>query len=759
MSAWSVGGSAAVAASPVHSGSYSAMATGPSVWAKSLGSGYGDLFFGGYVLMPSMLQSGQVTTFVAIQDAAYSHIVAGGLQVSGGSAYWNLRVNNNWYTVPAAVNANQWYFVEVEYNSAGTAKLWVDGSLLYTASGQSLSGNAAVVQGGNPFGGAPSGFVSYGDDFVAATSYITPGSSVPASTPTATTTPTVTPTPVPTQTPPASNVVSQDGFEGASLSAWSVGGSAAVAASPVHSGSYSAMATGPSVWAKSLGSGYGDLFFGGYVLMPSMLQSGQVTTFVAIQDAAYSHIVAGGLQVSGGSAYWNLRVNNNWYTVPAAVNANQWYFVEVEYNSAGTAKLWVDGSLLYTASGQSLSGNAAVVQGGNPFGGAPSGFVSYGDDFVAATSYITPGYSVLDAAPAATTTPAATPTPTPAPSSVVTPAPSTGGAPWLHTSGQNIYDSSGRQVKLYGVTIPWGQGNEQITQSDIQSIRSKGFNSIRIFVMWCDVQPTSPSSVNTAIFTSNYGLAGTSIDNIVSWAAQEGIYVEICTGWSPSFPAPSWTGFGSDMNSVTTKILQNTNNVWSGISYMYQWMAQHYAANSNVIFESFNEMETSTTSLAGSAFANFNDAWVSAIEKGEGSNSHLKIIEFLIQSGPYSPIFTAPYISGSHSNIMLASHDYASMSSADTTGVAARLVSIANAAHNAGLPWVDTEFSKSLDQVGWDNWLHLVLSTFKQYNIAGWSYFCYDGNVNNEASGAATWNIKNPSIGAQVLPILQQYMT
>ena len=46
----------------------------------------------------------------------------------------------------------------------------------------------------------------------------------------------------------------------------------------------------------------------------------------------------------------------------------------------------VDGVLVSFASGQDLPNNAQDVQGGNPFGGTPSGFVSYGDDYSVATS-------------------------------------------------------------------------------------------------------------------------------------------------------------------------------------------------------------------------------------------------------------------------------------------------------------------------------------------------------------------------------------
>ena len=142
---------------------------------------------------------------------------------------------------------------------------------------------------------------------------------------------------------------------------------------------------------EKLGKGYNDLFFAGYVEVPALLSNGQETFFLCACDAAYSFVVAGGVgRDSSGGSYWILRVNNNWYTMPSTVQTGQWYFMEIEYNAAGTANLWVNGALVRSASGQSLSSAAQILLGGNPYGATPSGFASFGDDYVAATSYISP---------------------------------------------------------------------------------------------------------------------------------------------------------------------------------------------------------------------------------------------------------------------------------------------------------------------------------------------------------------------------------
>jgi hypothetical protein len=338
------------------------------------------------------------------------------------------------------------------------------------------------------------------------------------------------------------------------------------------------------------------------------------------------------------------------------------------------------------------------------------------------------------------------------------PAPVSSGLPWLHTSGQNLYDSSDNRVKLYTLTIQDGDGMH-IGQSDIQDIASMGFNSIRIFLEWELIQPDNSSSVNTAYFTQNGSQTiGSSVDNIVNWAEQCGMYVELCVDYTPTWTPPSWTGFSSaSSDTIATDILDNFNNVQSGINYLYQWMGQHYASNSNVIFESFNEMTVTDSSLGGTPFANFNNGWITAIEQGEGSNSHLKIVEFLLAD---VEIFTPPYVSGTHSNILLATHNYNPYSSWDPNSsegisyVLSKEQAATNAAHSAGCPWIDTEWSKATSQNQWQSFYQTVLQGFSQYNSAGWAYYCYDSNPNAEGG----WNLADSSTAAQVLPILSPYM-
>jgi hypothetical protein len=327
--------------------------------------------------------------------------------------------------------------------------------------------------------------------------------------------------------------------------------------------------------------------------------------------------------------------------------------------------------------------------------------------------------------------------------------PITTNAPWLHTSGQNIYDDN-KQVKIYACVIQDGCGNH-LTQADLQKIKNMGFNAIRLFIEWGTVQPTA-NTINTAYFTQASGsnTIGAGVDYVVNWAYQLGMYVVICPFWSDSWTPPSWATGVSSSTGDAHALLYNTQ-VQSGVNFMYNWMAQHYSSNSNVIFESFNEISTTTDSDA-TAFANFNSGWISAIESGEGANSHLKIVQVLYHWGDeYNYVFSGPYVSGTHTNVMLATHDYPLVDSSPQTCISFANY-FANTIHDAGYPWIDTEFSTAMG--GTYDTLQTATTLMADRNVSGWMYYCYDSNAAHEGN----WNINNPSNSASLLPILQSAM-
>jgi hypothetical protein len=354
---------------------------------------------------------------------------------------------------------------------------------------------------------------------------------------------------------------------------------------------------------------------------------------------------------------------------------------------------------------------------------------------------------------------------------IISPRSTPTGIDWLHTSGENLYDSSGRQFKIHACCINYAEG-EHITLNDIQKIKNWGFNTVRTHIYWGRLQP-GQCAVNALAFTStaddgNTAPAGIGLDSIVDWCAQNEMYVILNPHWSPINVAPSWaSALTSNYGQITgdggapINLLGNSE-IQTGVNYFYNWMAQHYATNGNVIFESFNELVTPSASDGGAPFANFNNGWISAIESGEGGNSHLKIVETLLAQ-PWTDIFTPPYVAGTHNNVLLASHDYAPMQSwhpsSDISYVQSKLAMYANNVHGAGFPWIDTEFSKSQDQANFQSFFTTTLDSFESNNAAGWAYWCYCSDANVGASGSATWNINNAAIANQIMPILQSYMT
>lgn len=324
---------------------------------------------------------------------------------------------------------------------------------------------------------------------------------------------------------------------------------------------------------------------------------------------------------------------------------------------------------------------------------------------------------------------------------------STIGLSWLHTSGTHIYDAGGNQVKLWGVVFQTGD-QTTYTQADMQKIKDWGFSTIRLWIYWGQVEPTGPAVTNTANFDSSPW----QIDKMVQWAKNVGLYVILCPGVSSTWTKPSWVPDG-DISAP------DGGGSWSltddatltGVANLYAFMANRYASYSNVIFEGLNEM-------SGTDYTNFrtwNNNWVSAIEANEGSTSHLKIIQFLANynGGTMQTYLNAypPYVSGSHSNIVLATHDYFLVKDENRDSEAAQIKTIIQAAN---LPWVDTEFSTAVG--GTYSGVQGAAAAMVANDISGWGYFCYNApNGNNYNSN---WAINNPNNQATILSILQPYM-
>jgi hypothetical protein len=453
-------------------------------------------------------------------------------------------------------------------------------------------------------------------------------------------------------------------------------------------------------------------------------------------------------------------------------------------STVGEARLYLNGVEVITVTGMDnhLMGSMNdVLFGQHRTSGSVTSEV-YLDALVVSKSPIGPLGSMPNPTPTATPIPTSVPTatPTPKPTTTPSPTPTTTPAPtptpgtgitWLHTSGTQLYNSNNNQVNLHACNIladsTWSS-QAIITATDIAKIKSYGFNAVRLHLEWCFLQPTNSYSVDTTIFTTAKDNLGASIDNIVQWCADNNMYVIFNLHWGGGFQAPSWVPKVNMANGCTTGQdgravdIFGDANVRAGISYIYNYMGSRYATKPNVIYEGINELLTPNNADAGQPFADFNNQWISAIETGEGSNNHIKIVEILINQN-WDVLYTPPYVNGKHQNVMLATHDYSPMTG--WTGSSTQIYILNNRianqeaqAHAAGFAIICTEFSKSQDQSTFLSFFNTELNAFANNNYQGWAYWCYCADPTVNSSGSSKWNICNTTIQTNILPTLQTYM-
>ena len=372
-----------------------------------------------------------------------------------------------------------------------------------------------------------------------------------------------------------------------------------------------------------------------------------------------------------------------------------------------------------------------------------------------------------------------TPSPTPAPS----PTPSGDGiadGSWLHTNGIFINNQAGQKINLYSINLQYGEGTG-VYLDDIQKVKSYGFNTIRIHLYWGLLQPynESPNGIDTSYFNTAKAPLKNSIDNVINWAAQNNMYVQLCLIWTTTYPTPQWAfpGITDDNQKYTSLFSGSAVKERTGFNNLWKFIANRYTNTSNVIFEILNEPYVSDKTLAGQPYANFNAQVISSIESVE-TQSHLKIVELLHDSIGWSEILnTAQDIN--KPNMLWATHRYDPMYNWDpsasyyhdsftwngqyfpegwgnsTTYVASRIIIPATKIHSWNKPWIDTEFSKPVTQNGWDLWFNTVLTTNKENDITGWSLYCYNRNINFQPG----YNINNQNTRQQIMSKLTPYMT
>jgi peptidoglycan/xylan/chitin deacetylase (PgdA/CDA1 family) len=188
--------------------------------------------------------------------------------------------------------------------------------------------------------------------------------------------------------------ISSDGFESGDFTAWTnTAGTVAVVTSPVHSGTYAAQATGSgSLWRYYDTSAPSDSYFRGYLYFPSVLPSGSYVSVFDDSDVNWANEVVVSYDVSGTTSEWNLEAPSGTTHVTATIAASTWYCIEVERkvgSGNGVATLWVNGVQLAQRTAETFALGTYHVESGALWTDK-TGFIVYGDEYVADSSYIGP---------------------------------------------------------------------------------------------------------------------------------------------------------------------------------------------------------------------------------------------------------------------------------------------------------------------------------------------------------------------------------
>jgi hypothetical protein len=332
--------------------------------------------------------------------------------------------------------------------------------------------------------------------------------------------------------------------------------------------------------------------------------------------------------------------------------------------------------------------------------------------------------------------------------------------PWLHTSGTELYDSNNNTARLFAVDVDGNMGFP-ITQADITNIKNMGFKAIRLIMWWGHLQPTDgqTANINTRYFSDGYNTPnGVAVDNIVNWCNTAGLYVILGLGWTSAYGPPSWAvgtsgvGFTSWADDASTKRWFDWTSVTlkQGIANLYAYMANRYKDYSSVVFADFNEISTSgapPTATQRQNFADWNNNWITAVENNEGT-SHIKINQLLYcDDGSVNYCLYTPFISGTHSNVIVATHCYPIIEEGGGTQYGVQWVDFI---HNTiGLPWTGLEESEFMGGNLSSGFAWMINN-----GVVGCGYFDYEysGNSNRNC------NVNNPSAQPHILAALQPYM-
>ena len=253
----------------------------------------------------------------------------------------------------------------------------------------------------------------------------------------------------------------------------------------------------------------------------------------------------------------------------------------------------------------------------------------------------------------------------------------------LHTSGRNIVNASGQTVVLKGANLgglfvmeQWmtpypssypdmyslmsaldsrfGVAEEQtlirdyqqawITQQDFVNMKNLGFNVVRVPVWWGNFYPLA--SVSNSTWRSD---AFTQLDQIVSWAGQNGIYVII-----DMHGLVGGNGNNQDTGQSGVDSYWSNGNDQGNSAWMWWMIANHYNGNTTIAgYDLINEPQIGMTVNASevvSAYASLYNSVRSA------DPNHIVIMEGAFGNWDWS-MLPSPSSEG-WTNVVYEMHEY-----------------------------------------------------------------------------------------------------
>jgi aryl-phospho-beta-D-glucosidase BglC (GH1 family) len=310
----------------------------------------------------------------------------------------------------------------------------------------------------------------------------------------------------------------------------------------------------------------------------------------------------------------------------------------------------------------------------------------------------------------------------------------------ISTTGMVVYPNTGK-LQIAAINVQFG-GGQGLTLSELQYIKSLGFNTVRLTVPLFSFLPTNNHEVRTAAFTTDLSIGNTvGLDTYISMVKQAGLKTLLTLYTAEVGAYPSWAYVGitdQDLRherefTVGTLEHDGVLNCWAAI-------ADRYKGESSVMFEFLNE--PAIKNRAGpmpTNYKNLAEAWVDRIVAVETVN-HLKIVELLCAASSYEEVLDEqPDVKPGRVDVVYSSHCYEPWGGYDPNApvsgpwgtkmseyVLWRQTRVDTWVKGKGKLHLNTEFGYDSRWTNQILWLQYVTGNFKNLNTYGWTFHAWD---------------------------------